>query len=76
MRYAYFSDTELTEYPVCLLVPNIRREEIKSAYLDRSSLDPNDMLVMDLHYAEGKKKTPMAEMRAISRRSWHLYSRT
>lgn len=64
MRYAYFSDTELTEYPVCLLVPDIRKDEIKRAYLDTSSLDPNHMLVMDLHYAEGKKKTPMAEMRA------------
>jgi len=64
MRYAYFSDTELTEYPVALLVPNIRKEEIKRAYLDTSEIDPNDMLVLDLHYAEGKKKTPMGEMRA------------
>lgn len=64
MRYAYFSDTELTEYPVCLLVPNIRKDEIKRAYLDTSDIEPEDMLVMDLHYVEGKKKVPMAEMRA------------
>lgn len=64
MHYAYFSDTELTEYPVCLLVPNIRKDEIKRAYLDTSAIEPDDMLVVDLHYADGKKKTPMAEMRA------------
>jgi len=64
MHYAYFSDVEKTSYPVVLLVPNIRKEEIKRTYLDTSDIDPNDMLVIDLHYAEGKKKTPMVEMRA------------
>ena len=64
MHYAYFSDTELAQYPVALLVPTIRKDEIKRAYLEPSNIEPDDMLVMDLHYAEGKKKTPMAEMRA------------
>lgn len=64
MNYAYFSDQELAEYPVCLLVPSIRKDEIKKTYLDTSAIEPDDMLVMDLHYAVGKKKTPMAEMRA------------
>lgn len=63
MRYAYFSDTELTQYPICLLVPNIRKDEILRTYIETSAIEPNDMLVMDLHYAEGKKKTPMVEMR-------------
>lgn len=64
MRYAYFSETELTDYPVCLLVPSIRKDEIKRAYLDTSDIEPEDILVMDLHYVEGKKKVPMVEMRA------------
>lgn len=64
MQYAFFSPTELQTYKVCLLVPIIRKEDIKKAYFDTSSLDPNDVLVMSLHYSEGKKKTPMPEMRA------------
>lgn len=63
MNYAFFSETEQPAYPVCLLVPVIRKDEIKRAYLDGSSLDPNDMLVINLHYSESKKKTSMAEMR-------------
>lgn len=63
MRYLIFSQEEKPSYPVCLLVPQIRKEEIQRAYLDTSDLNPNDLLVMDLHYVEGKKKTPMAEMK-------------
>jgi DNA polymerase-1 len=63
MRYAFFSETELTAYRVCLLVPNIRKDEIKKAYLETSGIDPNDMLVIDLHHSEGRKKTSMTEMR-------------
>lgn len=61
MRYAYFSDTELDRYPVCLLVPTIRKDDIRTAYLDPSDLIPDDVLVIDLHRTG--KKTPMSEMR-------------
>lgn len=63
MNYTFFSETEQPAYPVCFLVPIIRKDEIKKAYLKDSSLDPNDVLVISLHYSEGKKKTSMAEMR-------------
>jgi DNA polymerase-1 len=49
---------------VCFLVPTIRGEEIQKAYIDPYGLDPEDVLVIDLHYARDKKKTPMAEMKA------------
>lgn len=64
MRYTVFSEQERSAYPVCLLVPQIRKDDIKKAYIDSSGLNPDDLLVMDLHQAQGKKKTPMAVMRA------------
>lgn len=63
MSYAYFSPELKETYKVCLLVPNIKKDEIKKAYLDSSSLVPDDLLVMDLHYRPDGKKPPMAEMR-------------
>lgn len=63
MHYLYFSDTEKQTYPVCILVPTIRKDEIQRAYLDGSGLPADDVLVIDLHYAPGKKKTPMTEMK-------------
>lgn len=62
MAYAHFSKEELTSYKVCLLVPKIRKDEIRKAYLDSSGLNPDELLVMDLHTSG--KKTPMSEMRA------------
>ena len=64
MQYAWFSAEEESSYKVALLVPNIRKEEINHAYLKGQNLLPDDLLVMTLHYADGKKKTPMSEMRA------------
>lgn len=63
MRYDYFSAVEESSYKVALLVPKIQKDDIKKSYLDTSKLIPDDLLVMTLHYAEGKKKTPMKEMR-------------
>lgn len=63
MRYLTFSPHELPSYSVCLLVPTIRKDDIQSAYLESGHLDRDEVLVVDLHYAEGKKKTPMTEMK-------------
>jgi DNA polymerase-1 len=65
MQYAFFSDTEQATYKVCLLVPVIRKEEIRQVYLTDTGINPNDLIVIALHYAEGKKKTSMTEMRAF-----------
>jgi DNA polymerase-1 len=64
MRYATYSPAELPAYPVCFLVPTIRKDEIRKAYIDGSGIDAEDVLIIDLHYAHGKKKTPMTEMKA------------
>lgn len=63
MRHLTFSKIEQTNYPICFLVPSIRKDEIRKAYVDPHGLDPDEVLVLDLHYAEGKKKTPVAEMK-------------
>lgn len=64
MRYLSFGPQSQTEYPVCLLVPQIMKDEIERAYITPFSMDPNALLVIDLHQAEGKKKTPAAEQKA------------
>lgn len=63
MRYLYFSEEEQDQYPVVFLVPLIQRDEIKKHYLDPYGVDDSQVLVLDLHQAPGKKKTPMGEMR-------------
>lgn len=63
MNYLYFSDTENSEYPVALLVSTIRKDEVQRAYIDPFALAKEDVLVMDLHYSQVVKKTPVKEMR-------------
>lgn len=63
MRYATFNDVEKQVYPICLLVPSIRKDEIKKAYFDDFEMSVDDALVITLHYSKDKKKTPMAEMK-------------
>lgn len=64
MRYLTYSPAELPAYPVCLLVPQIRKDEIAKTYFENTGLRADEVLVVDLHAAEGKKKTPMSEMKA------------
>lgn len=52
-----------SSYPVCFLVPTIRGDDIRKAYLEPYSVDTKDVLVIDLHYSQTSKRTPMAEMR-------------
>lgn len=64
MRYLTFGTEEKQHYPICILTPQISRTDILRAYIEPFGLDPEDVLVIDLHQAEGKKKTPMSEMKA------------
>lgn len=63
MRYCYFTEAEQMAYPICFLVPSIKKDDVRKAYIDAQDLDPAEVLVLDLHYAEDTKKTPMAEMK-------------
>lgn len=59
MRHLVF-DQSRTTFPVALLVPVIRKDEIVKTYFDPFPLDAADVLVLDLH-KEGKK-TPVKVM--------------
>lgn len=63
MNYLVYSNPEKATYPVCILVSAIRKAEIMEAYL-KTGLNPDDVLVMDLHYSKDKKKTPVSEIKA------------
>lgn len=63
MRHLTYSATEQSSYPLVFLVPVIRKDEIQKEYMDPFGIPPDDVLVMDLHYSQDKKKTPAAEMK-------------
>lgn len=63
MNYLVYSNPEKATYPVCILVSAIRKAEIMDAYL-KTGINPDDVLVMDLHYSKDKKKTPVSEIKA------------
>lgn len=61
MRYAYYTPEELRSYPVALLTPTIRTQEISDTYLMTDKLASKDTLVLDLHIKG--KKTPVSEIK-------------
>ena len=63
MDYLIYSAAERDEYPVCFLVPTIRKMEIYQHYIAPYGIDDQDVLVLNLHYSARKKKTPVAEMK-------------
>lgn len=63
MRSLIFTKQEAATYPVCILVPVIRKDDLRKAYIDAHNLDPNEILVTELHRTPGKKKTPASEMK-------------
>lgn len=63
MRYQVYTPQTLDQYPLCFLVPTIRKDEIQREYLDRFDIPLEDVLVLDLHYDPDKKKTPAKEMK-------------
>ncbi len=63
MNYLTLSKEPLQQYSVALLVPVIRKDEILKAYITPYNLDPENVVVFDLHYSQTKKKTPAAEIK-------------
>lgn len=62
MKYYHYSDNELPKYKIAILVPKIKKEEIRAEYMNRFMIDPNDVIVIELHTIPGKKKVPAGEM--------------
>lgn len=61
MQYATFSEQQ--DYPLVFLVPIIRKDEIQKEYLDPFNIPTDDVMILGLHYAQDKKKTPVAEIK-------------
>lgn len=64
MRFATWAPEGKTTFEVCILTPRIMKQEIYDTYIKPFGLDETEVVAIDLHQAEGKKKTPMGEMRA------------
>lgn len=64
MRYLTFTGSSVGTFPICFLVPEIRKQEIEKTYIKPFNLPQEDLLILDLHYAQGKKKTPATEIKA------------
>lgn len=62
MNYLTFKDQ--AEYQVAFLVPRIQKKELLQHYFEPFGMTLEDIMVLDLHQGVGKKKVPMAEMRA------------
>lgn len=64
MRYLSLSEQQLAKYPIALLVPTIRKTDILDTYFKpRDQVDPNDVIVFDLHMTRGKKKPLISEVK-------------
>lgn len=64
MHHLALSAEPKLDYPVLFLVPVIRKDEILRHYVAPYSLDPEDIMVVDLYRDPGKKKTAVADMKA------------
>ena len=62
MRYQTYTQHG-EDYPICILVSQIRKDEIKKVYLDDFGIPQDDILLVGIHQKEGKKKTPVAEIK-------------
>lgn len=67
MKYHYYSDNEKPNYRIAILVNKIKKEEIRAEYINRFMIDPNDVIVIELHQLPGKKKVPASEMQQYLR---------
>lgn len=64
MRYLSFGSPDQKTFKVCILVPQINKDEILRAYITPYGLVPEDVIIITLHQAENKKKTPSSEQKA------------
>jgi DNA polymerase-1 len=64
MQYLYFGTEERSTYKVCILVNDIRKEDIEKAYIKPFNLNVYDVIVISLYQKPGSKKTPATEQKA------------
>lgn len=63
MNYYTFGSEEKSTYRICILVNDIRVDEIERCYITPFGLNKDEIIIIKLHQSEQKtKKTPKAEM--------------
>ena len=63
MRHLTYTEDMSGSFPLCFLVPTIRKDEIKKEYIDPFGIPEDEVIVLELHQSQTKKKTPAAEMK-------------
>ena len=63
MKYLHFTPTDVGQYRIAILVSKIRKDEIIKEYIQPFGINPDDVIILDLHHTPGKKKTTAAEMK-------------
>lgn len=63
MHYLTFIEDTTKSFPLCFLVPTIRKDDILKEYMTPFGIPEEEVLILGLHYSQTKKKTPAAEMK-------------
>lgn len=63
MQYLTYTEDTSSGFPLCFLVPVIRKEDIQQEYLVPFGIPENEVMVLGLHYSQVKKKTPTGEIK-------------
>lgn len=64
MNYLTFGSEERNRYKICILVNDIRKDEILREYIIPFDLNPEEIIVISLFQNKAKKKTPCIEQKA------------
>jgi DNA polymerase-1 len=60
MRHITYNDGGV--YPIAILTTTLRKDDIAKAYMEPWQVDRDSVMMLELHSAPGKKKTPAKEM--------------
>ena len=62
MRCTVFTSEQYEQYPLVILAPAIKKDEMLRAYLTPHGVSPENVIAFQTHQSAVKKKTPKAEM--------------
>lgn len=73
MNYLTFNeDKSKVQFKYCILVPIINGKEVMKEYIVPFNIDPNEVVVLDLH--KTGKKTPVKEMKEYAKELYEAFS--
>lgn len=63
MRYLTFANPEKAPYPIAILAPTLRKDDMEKAYLTPYGIQKDEVVAFDLYQSQTKKKTPVGEIK-------------